>query len=297
MYSPVTGKPSPVVDSFPVPVVIEGYKKDIGIDVSAYFKGMDKLLLYQCPDTAMRFFYPHALAGDGPFYASIENRDAYYSEWKWEYDEAFRVVKAGSRALDIGCGRGAFLAKLKNEKQCDVFGLEYNPSAYRTLQERGIPAAMESIEEHSKTHAAAYDVVSFFQVLEHIGDVRSFLDAALATLKKDGLLIVAVPNNQPYLFGNNKYEWLNLPPHHMGWWNRESLTNLTRFFGLEVAFIKTSPFKDYNNYLDSLRRTMAITRPGRLPWLDFTRPFRKQWIQLFRNSVPGFFILAVYRKK
>ncbi|MET0393638.1 MAG: class I SAM-dependent methyltransferase [Chitinophagaceae bacterium] len=297
MYSPVTGKPSPVVDSFPVPVVVEGYKKDIGIDVSPYFKGMDELPLYQCPDTKLRFFYPYSLAGDAAFYTALEDREAYYSEWKWEYDEAFRVVDAGAKVLDIGCGRGAFLAKLKSEKQCDVFGLEYNPSAYQVLQERSIPAAMESIEEHSKGHAGRYDVVSFFQVLEHIGDVKSFMDGAVASLKKNGLLIIAVPNNQPYLFGNNKYEWLNLPPHHMGWWNRESLTNLSGFFGLGVQFIRSSPFKDYNNYLDSLRRTTAITNPGRVPWLDLTRPFRKQWIQLFKNSIPGFFILAVYRKR
>lgn len=297
MYSPVTGKESPVVDSFSVPVIIDGYRKDIGIDVSRYFNGMDELLLYQCPDTKMRFFYPASLAGDAVFYTSLEDREAYYSEWKWEYDEAFRLVEARSKVLDIGCGRGAFLAALKKDKQCEVFGLEYNPSAGRYLQERKIPAAMQSIEEHSGEHAEHYDMVTFFQVLEHISDVKSFLDHAIACLKKNGLLVVAVPNNQPYLFGHNKYEWLNLPPHHMGWWNHESLSNLAGFFGLDVQFIKSSPFKDYNSYLDSLRRTTAITNPGKLPWLDFTRPFRKQWIQLFKKKIPGFFILGVYRKR
>lgn len=297
MYSPVTGSKSPVVDSFDIPATIAGYKKDFGIDVSKYFKDMKELVLYECPDTKLRFFYPAALAGDGPFYTSLEDVDIYYQDWKWEYDEAFKIINQGASVLDIGCGRGAFLDKMKKEKQCDVFGLEFNPSAFQTLQQKGIPASMQSIQDYSKTNREKYDVVTFFQVLEHISDVKSFMESSIACLKKGGLLIVGVPNNDPYLFGNNKYEWLNLPPHHMGWWNKESLTNLATVFNLQVQTIKPSPFRDYNSYLRSVRRNAEVMHPSWLWWVDMVRPIRKQWIQLFKNSVPGFFILAVYIKK
>jgi 2-polyprenyl-3-methyl-5-hydroxy-6-metoxy-1,4-benzoquinol methylase len=296
MYSPVTGKSANVVDLFVVKELINGYKTAIGIDVSPYFQGMDELPQYACPDTGMRFFYPDTLAGSPQFYTALENREAYYSDWKWEYDEAFPLVEAHTKVLDIGCGRGAFLKKLKGEKACDVTGLEFNPNAYAQLCESGIRASMEPVEIHSEQHEETYDVVTFFQVLEHISAVESFLTAAIKCLKKNGLLILAVPNNEPYLFGFNKYDWLNLPPHHMGWWNAASLQKLSGFFPIKTERIQACPFRDYNNYLNAQEVNTAILNPGRLGWLKATRPVRKQWIQLNRNNIPGVFIMAVYKK-
>ncbi|HUQ97091.1 MAG TPA: class I SAM-dependent methyltransferase, partial [Chitinophagaceae bacterium] len=280
MYSPVTGLPAPVVDSFSVNEIIKGYKTELGIDVQAYFKGKTNLNLYQCSDTGLRFFYPAALAGDPAFYTALENRPGYYRDWKWEYDEAFQLIEDGVSVLDIGCGRGAFLKKLKAEKDCVVTGLELNPNAFKQLLAGGMPAFQETIETHSEIHTEAYDVVAFFQVLEHISDVNSFITTALKCLKKNGLLILAVPNNAPYMMGINKYEWLNLPPHHMGWWNEASLTQLSRFFPMTVQRIQACPFRDYNAYLDALERNAKIENGAKLGWIKTTRPIRKQWIQL-----------------
>lgn len=296
MYSPVTGKSAPPVDSFSVKEIIQGYKTDIGIDVHDYFGSRDVLELYQCPDTGMRFFYPDTLAGDAVFYTALENRPGYYRDWKWEYDEAFRLVDAGATVMDIGCGRGAFLKKLQTEKGCAVMGLEFNPNAYAVLCESGIPASMETIEAHSAQHAEAYDVVTFFQVLEHVSAVQPFLTAALKCLKKNGLLILAVPNNEPYLFGNNKYDWLNLPPHHMGWWNRASLQRLDTIFPMSTQRIQVCPFRDYNYYLNALELNTKIEKPERYSWVKATRPLRKQWIQLNRNNIPGVFVMGIYKK-
>lgn len=296
MYSPVTGKKAKTVDSFPVDLIIKGYRQQHGIDVSSYFEGMIELPVYECSDTKLRFFYPAHLAGDGFFYSALENEPGYYSEWKPEYDEAFNIIPPASKVLDIGCGKGAFLEKIKNEKGCNVMGLEYNPSAFQKLQTKNIPASMENIEQHSVDNIEVYDVVTFFQVLEHIASVKNFLGSAVRVLKKNGLMIVGVPNNSPYLLKHDKYNWLNLPPHHMGWWNYESLNNLQHFFPVTTEVIKPSPFRHYNWYLDSLESNAKISNPGRLPWLKLTRPFRKQWIQIVKNKLPGPFILAVYKK-
>lgn len=60
--------------------------------------------------------------------------------------------------MDIGSGRGAFLSRLKKEKSCAVFGLEFNQSACEYMQANEIASAMQSIEEHSKENAERYDV-------------------------------------------------------------------------------------------------------------------------------------------
>ena len=172
--SPVTNHPSNVVDSFNVKEIIEGYRKDIGIDVSHYFTGISELPLFECPDTKMRFFYPSSLAGDGKFYSSLEDLSGYYNEWRWDHDKAYPFIPVSSKVLDIGCGRGSFLEKLKKVKNCIVHGLELNPSAFKVLQQKQISSQMQTIEDHSLTHKEYYDVITFFQVLEHISSVRTF---------------------------------------------------------------------------------------------------------------------------
>ena len=296
MYSPITGKEAKVTESFSTETIIQGYKENYKIDVSSYFNGMKELPLYECSDSKLRFFYPDRLAGNSAFYTSLESNDFYYRSWKWEYEEAFKIIPKNSKVLDIGCGWGAFLERVKKEKQCDVFGLEFNMSAYQELERKEIPCSMETIEQHSDQHEGVYDAVTFFQVLEHISSVSTFLQSAVKCLKKNGLLVIAVPNNEPYIFGIHKFEWLNFPPHHMGWWNNESLNNIQKFFPLSTETIKVAPFRDYNQYLDGLELDLSITQPNKLLLAKMVRPFRKQWIQIFRNKIPGFVILAVYRK-
>jgi len=295
--SPVTGNASSKVDEFDIPTIIEGYKKHIGIDVQHYFNNEKKLPLFLCPDTGMRFFYPSSLAGDGAFYTSLEDRSGYYDDWKWDYKTAWPFINEESSVLDIGCGRGAFLQKLRDEKRCDCYGLELNPSAFKVLQQKNIPSQMQTIEEHAMEHPNKYDVVCFFQVLEHISSVRSFLDAAIACLKPGGTLILAVPNNQPYLFGFNKYDSLNLPPHHMGWWNKASLSKLAGLFPLSIVEIIPADFADYNNYLKTKEINLEISAPKRLPLFKLFRPIEKIWIQVIKKKIPGVFIQAIYKKK
>jgi 2-polyprenyl-3-methyl-5-hydroxy-6-metoxy-1,4-benzoquinol methylase len=294
--SPITGKMSSIVDTFRIESIIQGYQKEYNIDVSDYFEGMGELPIYECSDSKLRFFSPAKLAGDGKFYSLLEDFPEYYANWKWEYEAALKYISSESKVLDIGCGRGAFLEKLKEEKNCIVKGLEFNPSALKVLQEKGIDATMETIESHAQSNKAKYDVVTFFQVLEHIANVKDFITAATECLKPGGIMIVAVPNNEPYLFGINKYEWLNLPPHHMGWWNKTSLENLTKFYPLNVEKIEVKPFRDYNSYVDAVERNSVLINPLKIPFLKATRFFRKQWIQIKRDTIPGFFIMAVYVK-
>ncbi len=295
--SPVTGNESPAVDEFDVAEIIKGYRQDIGVDVRSSFQQASKLLLYQCPDTGMRFFHPASLAGDGKFYTKLEDREGYYCDWKWDYETAWPFIEPGVSVLDIGCGRGAFIDKLKKEKQCIVHGLELNPSAFSVLQEKGLSSEMQTIEEHALHNSNKYDVVCFFQVLEHIPSVRSFLNAATSCLKPGGLLIIAVPNNAPYLFGFNKYDWLNLPPHHMGWWNHASLDKLSRFFPIETYKIIPARFADYNNYLKAKAINLKISSPQKLALFNITRPIEKIWIQMIKKRIPGVFIQAIYKKK
>ncbi|MBK7438869.1 MAG: methyltransferase domain-containing protein [Saprospiraceae bacterium] len=112
-------------------------------------------------------------------------------------------------------GEGYFLSKLKSSKQCDCFGLELNDIAMAKAIQNGVKVTNEELEQHAQKNIEQYDVVTFFQVLEHIAEPGKFLHSVLKTVKKGGQIILTVPNNQPYYLKFDKFHLLNLPPHHM----------------------------------------------------------------------------------
>lgn len=234
--SPITANNNiTLTDTFCSNDIIKLYKDQLDIDVSASFSGIQSVFLYQCNQTGYRFYYPEGLNGDGHFYARLQQQmnDAYYLGWKFENQLALNIIKMGDKVLDIGCGNGNFLEKVK-EKAKEVTGLELNDEAVKICKQKGLQVVNEVISEHAVNKTDHYDVVCIFQVLEHIYDVRSFLADSLKVLKKGGKLIIGVPNSEPYFQGYDKYSTLNLPPHHMGLWNKRIFENLEQLFNLKM---------------------------------------------------------------
>ena len=195
--------------------IIKLYDKLSGIDTSSYFSSIDSVSLYQCNTTGYRFYYPFNLAGDGAFYAEIQRKKKhegldYYRDWSYDNEFARELIFKDAKVLEIGCGTGKFYEGMRL-KINDFTGLELNEQAVFQAQEKGYNVRNELIEEHCKTNPGVYDFVCAFQVLEHIADVGSFLSASLSCLKKGGMLIIGVPNNEPYFQRFNKYETFNLP--------------------------------------------------------------------------------------
>ena len=187
---------------------------DLGIKVGRFFKNKD-VYLYKCLKTGYRFYYPFHTIGDASFYEDLsKNRSNYYSE-RWEHKKALEYISKEDFVLEIGSGFGAFLQMLKNEDIASV-GLELNPHAIEVCTKNDLTIKDVLIESEAKNNKEVYDVVCSFQVLEHITDVNNFIEASVCALKTGGKLIIGVPNNNPFLFVNDKYHTLNLPPPSRG---------------------------------------------------------------------------------
>lgn len=241
--------------------IVSEYKRALDIDVSGYFEGYPEIAIYECAATGFRFFHPAAVFADANFYALLQGNASfsYYRDWQWEHKMALRALAPQSLVLEVGCGTGSFLRTLKS-KGFEVAGLELNNAAVDVCRRQGLPVHNELLESHRRRHSAHYDAVCAFQVLEHVYDVRSFINECLACLKRGGKLIVAVPNNNPYLFKFDKYHALNLPPHHAGLWNRAAFRRLPDFFPLAVDQIRVEPLYDRRYFLDVCIRHFDLWR-------------------------------------
>lgn len=235
--SPLTKKNNTaVIDTFLAKDIITLYKEQLDIDVSRFFKNNERFYLYRDQETGYKFYYPEGLDGDGKFYEDLQSKlgKDYYHTWKFENQLAYDEIKPGDKVLDIGCGTGNFLLRAA-EKTKEVYGLELNEKAANECTKKGLLVFTELIGDHSQMNENKYDVVCMFQVLEHIYDVKEFLEASLKTLKKGGKIIIGVPNSDPYFLGYDKYCTLNLPPHHMGLWNKKVFEKISNEFNLKLV--------------------------------------------------------------
>jgi len=281
--------------------IIDGYKKKLNIDTHRFFHGTKKVRIYKCLDTGYRFYYPFNVCGDSKFYEDLEKFSWYYMDWKWEHEIAGNIIKPKDKVLEIGSGRGSFLKKIQ-EKGADCIGLELNKNAVLYGQEKKVRILNESIQNHAKNNHGIYDVVCSFQVVEHITQIKEFLQASVDTLKPDGKLIISVPNNDSFIFLENKLI-LNMPPHHMGLWNLNSLVNIQKIFNLRLDKVFLEPLQSYHlgfatSYLEEKLTSKLRRKYHFLPPLirKIARPFLLFSAREMSGYIQGHTILSMYIK-
>lgn len=298
--SPLTGGLVSEVFSVSRDRIIELYQDAFQIDVGPYLGAETQVTCFRCNDTGFEYFDP-PLAGPPEFYSALygdgSNLEWAYQDSKWDYGAAERFVSPGMKVLDIGCGGGGFLEALG--EGVDRTGLEPSALGQELSKSRGLKILSESIEQHVQAHTEAYDVVSMLQVLEHIPDPKSFLAAATAAVRPGGMLIIAVPNNDAFL-GKEHDLPLNMPPHHVGRWNRGALEALAPLLGLESPVIEYEMLSEHNVgwYRATIEnRYLPKSRLLRSLWyrLGFSNCFAN-YIKDARSTIHGHTIMAAYRK-
>ena len=285
------------ITSFDVATIRKQYIEEVNVDPIRFFQGLDQIHLYKCNDTGYRFYYPDNIWGDGLFYEDLEkNNSWYYAKERWEHAKAIDLISPEDDVLEIGCGDGVFLEILKRKGIKNIQAIELNKLAVDKLIGLGFNHVYnETIEAFSPTHQGNYDVVCCFQVLEHIYDIKSFLDGALMTLKPGGKMLIAVPHNNPYLLRYDINHTLNLPPHHAGLWNQESFENLQKFFDIKLTRLSIMPVVEYKMWYRIQRKFYRKNNPVRYFFMSLVpRPIYKLFLSIFKQ--PGRYMLVEFVK-
>lgn len=155
----------------------------------------------------------------------------------------------GKRLLDVGCGPGAFLNEAK-KKGYEVWGLDFDKENVRVARERyGIEHVYpKSVAELKDVSGTRFDVVTFFEVLEHLDDPVAFMKEIKSVLARGGYIACSMPNRDRSLdtLGEGDY-----PPNHLTRWNRGSLTAFLERNGFEVVsfVVKTLNADEVGGYV------------------------------------------------
>ncbi len=297
LISPLTLKnKSILIGTIETARIVSAYFERYNIEVKQFFYGINQLEIWECTKSGYRFFYPFTTQGNSMFYEQLQKFDWYYMPWKWEHCIAEKYIQPQNKLLEIGCGSGEFINRLI-DKKIDCIGLELNPKKINSKISDYI--IIETIEQHSITHQNLYDVVCSFQVLEHVAEVKSFIDAAVTCLKPKGYLIFSVPNNGSFLKYDLENSFLNMPPHHLGLWSSKSLKYISKQWNLKLEKIYFEPLQTYHMDWYFEVKQHQITRYNLLKRIYYRFHFDiilKKYIQKYQSKIKGHTILVIYSK-
>ena len=160
---------------------------------------------------------------------------------KHRYDEVLKIVPKDKikKVLDVGCAVGAFLNVLV-EEGIEAVGTEVYNSANvykKTLSDNIITPEDLNI----KYTNGYFDVITVFDILEHVYDVKGFLEGILPFLKHNGFLIVEVPDMGKDVMSiseKNEHHIKLLDFEHVWYFTESGLKTLLQPFKLVIRKIE-----------------------------------------------------------
>jgi len=103
-----------------------------------------------------------------------------------------RLVPAGSRVLDLGCGDGALMAHLRDTRGCSGYGVEIDDAKVHACLQRGISVLQLNLEDGLAMFGDnSFDLVLQIDTLQHLRNAETMLRE---TARVGRQAIVAFPN-------------------------------------------------------------------------------------------------------
>ena len=210
----------------------------------------------------------------GQYYQHLEIADA-CAEMQTQASTRMTVYLAGIQAinrlnrrhepwhiLDVGCGAGTFVA-LATGFGYKTAGLEASYAEAAWAQDLGLRV------HHGTTLTAygpaAFDVVTLWDVLEHVPEPVALLKQIQSVLRPGGYLLAKVPNGPFYLKKARLLSWVR--PHgfddlgigeHVLYFSAHSLRRLVMMAGFDVLSIRSGQVETVYTPAKRLKRLALV---------------------------------------
>ncbi len=143
--------------------------------------------------------------------------------------------------LDVGCSSGAFLSTLKGGAW-KLYGIEMEASTAERARTASGAEVFVGDAERAPFAPESFDVITCFDVLEHVYRPRPFLEKVLSWLKPGGIFLTQLPNIGSWEARAFGTYWYGLElPRHLSHFSPESLRHITKDVGLHEVRITTPP--------------------------------------------------------
>lgn len=168
--------------------------------------------------------------------------------WK-SYFLSFLPSQKDSAILEIGSGVGHNVAALRALGYTNITGTDYSKECVDICRKNGFDVQLvdERTEKAFYTlHKNSFSMIVLYDVLEHYSpsDAAVLLTSAQRMLRKDGTLLVSLPNaNHPF---SNTLLFADIT--HKSLYNMTSLSQLLRNCGLtRISFFEMNSYTPYDD--------------------------------------------------
>ena len=170
----------------------------------------------------------------------------------------FKLIKRykpNGNLFDLGTGWGHFLYTGK-QLGYEVSGIEVSDTAYEyATNELKLP--VEHINFFNmEINKQAYDLITMWDVLEHIPDADEVVRRCNLMLKDGGYVILQVPQIDSFFAKRLKENWHMISYGHVNYFSKDTIRKLFERHGFEVKKIKSSfEFKLFLMYVLGKKKT------------------------------------------
>lgn len=170
----------------------------------------------------------------------------------------FRPDLSGVALLDIGSGYGFFLDKLRDSGARRIVGVELSQAQRKYSTEQLHLETLGQMDDLSR--ADQFDVITVFEVIEHIPEPREFVQRAIEHLKPGGSLIIGTDNftsDVVRVLGQQFPKWI--PHEHVSFFNSVTLKGMLE----QSAYLKLAAVRSFTPWELLLRKLLFRATAGR----------------------------------
>lgn len=211
-------------------------------DSSEYFACRQCQALFQhpIPDRHAMLQYAEKEYAAGVYGEYVGAREMKLAHFAARMDLMRPRVRQGA-LLDVGCSCGYFMEVALREG-FDVRGLEFSQNAIDAASpEVRSRIIRTSVNELSGEHEQAYDVITAFDIIEHLERPIEFLRQARRLLRPGGAIVISTPDADHWLRPLMGARWPMLQPmQHLTIFSRASMRVALDAAGFQTEVIETA---------------------------------------------------------
>lgn len=207
--------------------------------------------LYRCDSCGLIFVWPlpehyaqiysadyFAGAAAGHGYVDYEaDKAAMEQTWRVFLDEIEKFAPLTGKLLDVGTAMGSFL-EIAQERGWQTTGVEISACAAAAGRTKGLNIIAGTLKD-IMAEPQFFDVITYWDVWEHLPNHQEELAALQKVLKPGGLLVLNTPDGASWASKILGKHWhLLVPPEHLFIFNPKNLAVFLDQAGLTVLSVK-----------------------------------------------------------
>ncbi|MBT8441373.1 MAG: class I SAM-dependent methyltransferase, partial [Gammaproteobacteria bacterium] len=177
-------------------------------------------------------------------YYTMASNDVRDMETRWGFRSRYILEKvlehsgAEPTLLDVGAGNGYFVHVAQRDLGLAATGIEISATAVKFSDD---VLGVKLICGDATNHEGQYDIVTSFNVIEHVQDPEEHLANLLRLTKTGGFVVITTPNPnciQRRVVGLKKWKMI-CPPHHINLFTMKALKAMAHSAAIEIVAHET----------------------------------------------------------